>query len=91
MMAREASIGGERRGEVALARSTLPIFPAGAHVTLPFGISGVGLGEAFEDGKGGLIGSERSGEVALELGARRRYCHARWTGRAAIRHFRGRP
>ena len=34
-------------------------------VALPSGISGVGLGEAFSDGEGGLEGGERGGEVAL--------------------------
>ena len=35
-------------------------------VALPFGISGVGICEAFKYGEGGLIGGERGGEVALD-------------------------
>ena len=34
-------------------------------VALPLGVVGVGLGQAFGDGEGGLEGVERVGELAL--------------------------
>ena len=65
-MARPASKGLKRAGEIALRRAHVadPLVADG-EVALPFRVARIGGGEALADGKAGLKGLKRAGEIAL--------------------------
>jgi hypothetical protein len=66
-------VGGGRLGEVALAREHVAdLVVRDRKVALPFGVSGVGLGEAFLNGERPLIPIERARKVAL---SRKYFCN----------------